>query len=175
MISFLLSIFSATKAYAASAMMSDGLGGAVSSSEAAQAQAAEAAAKAAAAQAAANAASAKANCVAGAICPVGTAPSTSNTSASLSSVITNLGSNILVILTLVAGVLAVIYLVWSGIQYITAGGSADKAKSARTGIINAVIGIVIIVAAYFIVRLSIGVGRNVACSDQPNTAAATCK
>lgn len=51
----------------------------------------------------------------------------------------------------IAGVIAVIYLIYSGILYITAGGDADKATKGRTGVINAVIGIVIIVLALVIV------------------------
>jgi len=49
-----------------------------------------------------------------------------------------------------AGVAAVIYLLWSGILYITAGGDEAKAGKARTGIVNAVIGIVIIILAFVI-------------------------
>jgi hypothetical protein len=49
-----------------------------------------------------------------------------------------------------AGVAAVIYLLWAGILYITAGGDEAKAGKARTGIVNAVIGIVIIVLAFVI-------------------------
>ena len=61
-------------------------------------------------------------------------------------------------LLLVAGVLAIFYLIWAGIQYITSAGSPDKAKAARGGIINAIIGIVIIVAAYFIIKFAVGLG-----------------
>ena len=50
---------------------------------------------------------------------------------------------------IVAGALAIIYLIWAGIQYITgAGGGAEAAKKQ---IINAVIGIIVIVLAYAIV------------------------
>lgn len=50
----------------------------------------------------------------------------------------------------IAGLLAIVYLIWAGIQYITgAGGGADAAKKQ---IINALIGIIIIVLAYAIVN-----------------------
>lgn len=75
---------------------------------------------------------------------------TSNTN----SAINNLATQIVNIVFLIAGVLAVLYLLWSGIQYITAGGNADKVKAARQGIINAVIGIIVIMAAFFIIRLA---------------------
>ncbi|MFA6082435.1 MAG: hypothetical protein WC773_03420 [Patescibacteria group bacterium] len=50
----------------------------------------------------------------------------------------------------IAGALAVIYLLIAGIQYITAGGDEAKAGKARQGIVNAVIGIIVIVLAFVI-------------------------
>ncbi len=58
----------------------------------------------------------------------------------------------------VAGALAVIYLIYSGILYITAAGNPDAAKKGQQGIINAIIGIIIIVAAYFIVGAVVNLG-----------------
>ena len=55
------------------------------------------------------------------------------------------------IVLLIAGVLAVLFLLWSGLKYITSAGDPEKAKGARAGIINAVIGIVVIFTAYFII------------------------
>lgn len=52
----------------------------------------------------------------------------------------------------IAGVLAFIYLVISGITYITAGGNAEQAKKGQAGIINAIIGIVIVVLAWVILQ-----------------------
>lgn len=51
---------------------------------------------------------------------------------------------------LVAGALVVIYLVYGGILYITAGGDAEKATKGRTAVINAIIGLIIILLAYLI-------------------------
>jgi hypothetical protein len=48
------------------------------------------------------------------------------------------------------GILFVILVVQSGIQYMTAGGDDTKVKTAKTRIIQAVIGIVITVGAYAI-------------------------
>ena len=45
----------------------------------------------------------------------------------------------------IAAVLAVIYLIYGGVLYITAGGDAEKATKGRTALINAIIGIIIIV------------------------------
>ncbi len=51
---------------------------------------------------------------------------------------------------LLAGSIAVIYLIYGGVLYITAGGDAEKATKGRTALINAIIGIIIILAAFAI-------------------------
>jgi len=73
----------------------------------------------------------------------------------------NVASQAVNVILLIAGVLALLYLIWSGIQYITSAGNPDKAKGARAGIINAIIGIIVIVAAYFIIRVAVGIGGQV--------------
>lgn len=62
-----------------------------------------------------------------------------------------LGQIIGLVLT-IAAIVAFFYLVISGFQYITSGGDAGKAQTARQGIINALIGIVIILVAYLVLR-----------------------
>ena len=49
--------------------------------------------------------------------------------------------------------LAVIFLIIGGIQYLTSSGNAEKADSAKKLVINAIIGIIIILAAAFILAL----------------------
>ncbi len=51
----------------------------------------------------------------------------------------------------IAGLLAVIYLIYGGIMYITAGGDAEKATKGRTAVVNAIIGIIIILLAIVVV------------------------
>ncbi|MEI6039951.1 MAG: hypothetical protein WCP93_01215 [Candidatus Berkelbacteria bacterium] len=51
----------------------------------------------------------------------------------------------------IGGAIAVIYLIYGGITYVTAGGEPDKATQARTIIVNAIIGIIIIALALSIV------------------------
>ena len=63
---------------------------------------------------------------------------------------------------LIAAVLAVIYLIYSGIIYITAAGNPDNAKKGQQGVINAIIGIIIIVAAFFIINLAMNIASGVA-------------
>lgn len=50
----------------------------------------------------------------------------------------------------IAAILAFIYLVVSGITFITAGGNAEQAKKGQTGLIYAIIGIIVIALAYVI-------------------------
>lgn len=52
-----------------------------------------------------------------------------------------------------AFLLAVIYLIYGGFQYITSAGNADQATKGRTTIVNALIGIVVIVLSYTIVQI----------------------
>ncbi|MCC2631841.1 MAG: hypothetical protein K0S20_540 [Patescibacteria group bacterium] len=70
------------------------------------------------------------------------------------------------ILTVVAGAIAVLYLVWAGMQYISAGGSPEKAKTARGAIISGIIGVVIIIAAYTLVRIGTSIGNQLNNSTQ---------
>ncbi|PIP21768.1 MAG: hypothetical protein COT67_01870 [Candidatus Tagabacteria bacterium CG09_land_8_20_14_0_10_41_14] len=53
---------------------------------------------------------------------------------------------------MVAGIIAFLYLIYAGIMYMTAGGDAEKAQGARTAILNTIIGIVVIILSYAIVR-----------------------
>lgn len=58
----------------------------------------------------------------------------------------------------IAGILAVIFVVWGGIQYQLSQGEPDRLSKARSVIINALIGLAITVSATAIVNL---VGRNI--------------
>lgn len=57
------------------------------------------------------------------------------------------------ILLAIAGLVAVIFLVVGGFQYITAGGNEERAESSKKTITNAIIGIVIVILAFVIVRV----------------------
>lgn len=54
------------------------------------------------------------------------------------------------VMLIVAGILVVVYLIYMGILYITSNGDATKATAARTGIVNAIIGIIVILIAYLV-------------------------
>ncbi|HNT29698.1 MAG TPA: pilin [bacterium] len=50
------------------------------------------------------------------------------------------------------GVIAVIYLIWMGFKYVTAGGDSKKAGEAKEGITHAIIGIAIALLGYVLVK-----------------------
>mgnify|MGYP000911800980 FL=1 len=54
-----------------------------------------------------------------------------------------------------AALIAVLFIIISGIRWIIAAGNADQAKSARQALTSAVIGLIIIILSYFIVRFVI--------------------
>lgn len=74
------------------------------------------------------------------------------TTPSATSDVPSMVDQVISIILMIAGALAVIYLIYSGILYITAAGNPDSAKKGQQGIINAVIGIVIIILAYVILK-----------------------
>lgn len=69
----------------------------------------------------------------------------------------SLAASVLNFVILIAAILAIFYLIWAGIQYITASTDDEKAKKARAGIYNAVIGIVVIVLSYVIIQYVSGI------------------
>ncbi len=52
----------------------------------------------------------------------------------------------------VAGLVAVVYLILGGFNYVTAGGDPEAVEGAKTTIVNAIIGLVIILVSYLIVQ-----------------------
>lgn len=100
-----------------------------------------------------------------AIGPNGNPDFTNTSSGDIRSNLATLATYVLNIVLLLSGILAVFFLIYSGIQYITSAGNPDRIKAARGGIINAIIGIIVIVAAYFIIKVAISVGGSV--SKQP--------
>jgi amino acid transporter len=56
-------------------------------------------------------------------------------------------------LLIVVVVAAVVYIMFAGIQYVSASGDATKAKTAMASITNALIGLIVAFAAYVLVSL----------------------
>lgn len=61
--------------------------------------------------------------------------------------ISNLIVTLLQIMLFTAGILLLIYLLWGGFDWITSEGDSEKLKRARYKIVNAVVGIFIIILA----------------------------
>ena len=62
-------------------------------------------------------------------------------------------STIVQILLIGAVVVALFFLIWGGIKWITSGGDKAKVESARSTIIGAIIGLVIAFAAFFVLNI----------------------
>ena len=65
----------------------------------------------------------------------------------------NMFSSILNVVMLIAAVLVFAFLIFGGIQWITAGGDKTKAEEARNKITSAVISLVIVAASYALINL----------------------
>lgn len=64
----------------------------------------------------------------------------------------NLIKTIINIVSIVVGVVAVIMIIFGGLKYITSGGESSNVSSAKNTIIYAIIGLVVVALAQFIVR-----------------------
>ncbi len=62
------------------------------------------------------------------------------------------------ILLRVGGMVAFFFIIYGGFQYLTSQGEPDKAKAARTTIVNALVGLVLAMMASVIVNL---IARNI--------------
>ena len=72
--------------------------------------------------------------------------------------ISGVATTILSDVLLLAGIVAVFYIIYGGYLYISSSGDAAKAKSAQGTILNAVIGVTIIVSAFALVQLAVRTG-----------------
>jgi hypothetical protein len=64
----------------------------------------------------------------------------------------NIIKTIINVVSIVVGVVAVIMIVFGGLKYITSGGESSNVSSAKNTIIYAIIGLVVVALAQFIVR-----------------------
>ena len=62
-------------------------------------------------------------------------------------------SSLLNFVMVIAALLVFVYLIWGGIDWITAGTDKGKTDGARTRITNAVIGLIVLAASYAILTL----------------------
>lgn len=56
------------------------------------------------------------------------------------------------IISVIVGIVAVVMIIWGGFKYITAGGDSGNVTTARNTIIYAIVGLVIVALAQFIVQ-----------------------
>ncbi len=68
----------------------------------------------------------------------------------------SLVATVINIFSLVVGVISVIMIIFGGFRYITSGGASDKVTSAKNTIMYAIIGLVIVALAQFIVQFVLG-------------------
>lgn len=79
-------------------------------------------------------------------------------SGSATGIFSGLVGKVLVWVLAIIALIAFFYLIFSGVKYITSGGDAAKATEARNGIINAIIGIIVVVLAYVILQFAFKAG-----------------
>ncbi len=70
--------------------------------------------------------------------------------------LTNIIKVVIQILSVIAGVAAVIMIVVGGLRYITSGGDSSKVAGAKSAILYAIVGLVIVALAQLIVRFVLG-------------------
>jgi hypothetical protein len=66
--------------------------------------------------------------------------------------INNLVTDIINIFSAVVGIICVIMIIFGGFQYITSGGDTGKVGTAKTTIIYAIVGLIVVAFAQFIVQ-----------------------
>lgn len=68
----------------------------------------------------------------------------------------NIIVTVVTVLLIAATVIALFFLIWNGIRWVTSGGDKGKVTEARNGLIAAIIGLLISFLAYFILSLVLG-------------------
>lgn len=69
-------------------------------------------------------------------------------------------TNIINLLSLIIGVVAVIMVIWGGFNYITSGGDSGKVGTAKSTIMYAIIGLIIVAFAQLIVKFVLNKAKN---------------
>lgn len=65
-------------------------------------------------------------------------------------------STAVTVLLIAATIIALFFLIWGGIRWVTSGGDKGKVEGARNTIIAAIIGLIIAFLAYFILTVVLG-------------------
>ena len=75
-----------------------------------------------------------------------------STTASGTTAINNIISTVINLFSVIVGVIAVIMIIYAGLRYITSGGDSAKITSAKNTIVYAIIGLIVVALAQFIVK-----------------------
>jgi heme/copper-type cytochrome/quinol oxidase subunit 2 len=67
---------------------------------------------------------------------------------------------IIQLMLLFAGIIAVVFIIYGGYLYITSAGNEESAEKGKNTMVNAIIGIVIIVLSYVIVNVIVNLAGN---------------
>lgn len=78
------------------------------------------------------------------------------TGGNANSSLADMATNYIKVALFIAGVLAVLAIIYAGISYVTAGGETAKITKAQTILLYAVIGLVVSICAYAIVDFVVG-------------------
>lgn len=63
---------------------------------------------------------------------------------------------IVTMLFIIAVVVALLFLIWGGIRWITSGGDKAQVETARNHIVAAIVGLIIVLLAYFVIQIVLG-------------------
>lgn len=72
----------------------------------------------------------------------------------------NIARRIVDVFSIIVGVVAVIFIIYGGFRYITSGGDSGSVSSAKNTLIYAIIGLIIVALAQFIVRVVLNTASN---------------
>jgi len=75
--------------------------------------------------------------------------------------IQNVTTTVVNVLSLVVGLISVIFLIFGGFKYVTSGGDSGKVTSAKSTILYALIGLVIVAIAQAVVRVVLGKANDI--------------
>lgn len=70
--------------------------------------------------------------------------------------------SVIKIMLMVAGSIAVLFIIIGGFQYVTSAGNAEQAEKGRATLVNAIIGIIIIILSYVIINVVV---NTVSCTN----------
>jgi len=79
-----------------------------------------------------------------------------------SSRVNDLITKVINIFSVIVGIVAVVMIIWGGLKYITSGGDSGNVTGAKNTILYAIIGLIIVALAQFIVRFVLGQTAGVA-------------